>query len=255
MDAEISSKAYEYLYATIQTADWISDDYKKVAELYKNHSALKELYMCIYDGVNIDVLEVMAVDDDIEEILKKCRKKHLESEFLRRYSDVVDRINVITTKTEYEVKNMSNTVKYIADSLPAKGSIQELPEPIAVKEERVEDESYVESKTEDKQPIQEPIAVQVEKTSKPEEKNKSYWREMLRDSIGVLINKYRRNPRRTVVDMLSQGYSDEQINFIYSCIEEGMTSKEIDKFADPKIKVETMEQLKKVVIKEREKNG
>lgn len=255
MDAEVSNKAYEYLYATIQTADWIRDDYKKVAELYKNHSALKELYMCICDGVNIDVLEVMVVDDDIEEVLKKCRKKHLESDFLRRYSDVVERINVITTKTEYEVKNMSNTVKYIADVLPAKAKPVELPEPIVVKEELSETETQVEQKTEEEQPVKESAPFTVEISPAPEERSNQNWRELLRDPIGLLMNKYRRNPRRTVVEMLAHGYSDEQINFIYSCIEEGMTDKEIDKFADPKIKVETMEHLKKVVLKEREKNG
>ena len=254
MDVEMSNKAYEYLYATIQTADWISDEYKRVAEMYKNHAALKELYMCICDGVNIDVLEVLAIDDDIEEVLKKCRKKHLESDFLKRYSDVVDRINVITTKTEYEVKNMSNTVKYIADVLPAKAKPVELPEPIVVKEELSETKVQVEPKAEE-QSIKESAPLTVEKSPAPEEKSKQNWREVLRDPIGLLMNKYRRNPRRTVVEMLAHGYSDEQINFIYSCIEDGMTDKEINKFADPKIKVETMERLKKVVLKEREKNG
>lgn len=191
MEVEVSNKAYEYLYATIQTADWISDDYKKVAEMYKNHAALKELYMCIYDGVNIDVLEVLAIDDDIEEVLKKCRKKHLESDFLRRYSDVVDRINVITTKTEYEVKNMSNTVKYIADTLPAKGKKQELPEPIVVKEEQAEAEPPVKPKTEEQEPVPEATPLTVENTPATEERKNQGWRELLRDPIRVLISKYR----------------------------------------------------------------
>ena len=244
MEEKVNS-AYEYLYATIQMADWISDDYKKVAEQFKNHEALKELYLCICDGVSIDLLEVMVIEKDVEDLLRKCRKKHLESDFLRKYSDVVERISVITAKTEHEVKNMSSTVKYIADSLPAKKEHVELPEPIIVS---VETEEVTEIKSHD--------AIESEHFRVGVESEKNIQKNItLLEKIKNGFNRYTKNPGRTVVNMLSEGYSDEQINFIFGCVEEGMTPKEIDRFASPKIKVETMKQLKKVVLKEREKNG
>lgn len=258
MDEKVTNSAYEYLYATIQMADWISEEYKKIAEHYKNHQALKELYLCICDGVSPDLLEVFVIDKDIEEVLRKCRKKHLESDFLRKYSDAVERISVITAKTEHEVKNMSTTVKFIADSIPVKRDRNELPEPIIVKEESIIS-NQLEKRKEEQSPVFKPdnelLKQQHEKTINLDDSKKISRKEKFTKPIEFIINKYIRNPRRTVVDMLSQGYSDEQISFIYSCIEEGMTSKEIDKFASPKINVETMKQLKKVVLKEREKNG
>lgn len=254
MEEKISNGAYEYLYATIQTADWISEEYKKVAEQYRDHEALKELYLCICDGVSLDLLEVMVIDKDIEDILRKARKKHLESDFLRKYSDAVERISVITAKTEYEVKNMSSTVKYIADSLPGKTKNVELPEPIVVKEENelldqkaiVKESSYNETEI---------VHESETSSSTSKEQKRRSWFEKLIEPILLFFDKYKRNPKRSVIYMLSQGYSDEQISFLYSCIDEGMTSKELDKIASPKISVETMKQLKKVVLKERVKNG
>lgn len=247
MSGKESNNAYEYLYATIQIADWIGDDYKRIAEQYREHEALKELYLCICDGVSVDLLEVMAIEKDTGESLRKCRKKHLESDFLRKYSDVVERISVITAKTEHEVKNMSATVNYIADSLPVKTVESELLEPIIVMEEMDESEP-LETGKEDVIDI--PIAVVSETTQKNYKRGRTWFKPFF-----ALLDKYRRNPGRTAVEMLAQGYTDEHISFIFECIEEGMTAKEIDRIASPKIKVETMKQLKKVVLKERERNG
>lgn len=254
MNETVSNNAYEYLYATIQMADWIDDGYKKLAEQYREHEALKELYLCMCDGVSLDLLEVLVIENGIEEMLQKCRKKHLESDFLRKYSDVVERISVITAKTEHEVKNMSTTVKYIADSMPIKSEKEGLPEPIIISDviRDFESEETQETEADTKIDITEPI---VTATPILSASNQNSLKDKLFKPIATLVDKYKGNPKRTVIDMISKGYTVEQINFIYSCIEEGMTAKEIDKFASPKISLETMQQLKKVVLKEREKNG
>ena len=50
-DAKRVPSAQEYLYAMIRCAEWVSDDYKRLAEKNKEKlEILKELYICACDG-------------------------------------------------------------------------------------------------------------------------------------------------------------------------------------------------------------
>lgn len=261
MDSEKKIDACQYLYATIQMADWISDDYKRLAEKYLDNVALKELYLCICDGVNIDILELIEINDEVANVLSKCRKQHWESEFFRKYREEIEKLSVITASTQKEVKQMSGNVKAIVENMPSMNERFKMPEPDAVdyvqadktpsKKEEVEDTkenvpnfgtNNLEESAYKSRAIVEPMFIKKEKQG-------------ILDRFKNLFDKYGHNPKLTVLNMLKKNYNSEQIDFILSCYDEGMTVKEIDRFADPRINVETMKLLKKVVLKERKKNG
>ncbi len=56
--------------------------------------------------------------------------------------------------------------------------------------------------------------------------------------------------------LLKEGYDTDQLDFLLDCMEEGLTAKEIQRFASPKLPVKVMRRLKMIGEKERsEKHG
>ncbi len=255
MENETQSSAYDYLYATIMTAEWITSGYKELAEKYRNHPALKELYMCICDGVNIDLLELISIDDDAPEVLYKCRKQYLESDFTRKYQDAIDRITVITKTTENELKSLSGTVKQIAENIPVKDEAFFLPM------EEVKEEQFVFVDADPNDAVVTDFGTEVsEECSEDNIQSVSIQRisknKNLLDSLKMVVNVcFRRNPKNTVISMLEQGYKEDQITFVLKCMAEGMSEKEINEIAAPELSVQQMELLRKIKKKEKERNG
>ncbi len=64
-------------------------------------------------------------------------------------------------------------------------------------------------------------------------------------------------PLRVFIERkISEGFSGENLDFILTCIEEGMSQKEIDEVASPKLPVEVMQRLKELNQRKGEaKNG
>lgn len=261
MEKEAQNDAYDYMYAAIRTADWISSEYKELAEKYRKNTAIKELYMCICDNVNIDLLELVTIDEDTSDVLLQCRKKHLESDFTRKYQEAIDRITVITKSTEHEIKSLSGTVKQIAETIPIKEETFYVPEEDNVPADRTvvsesgsnEDEVQTFGKKE--------LAAEKEKDMNlnamehMENTVNRNWLDKVKCSISRLFMKCKKTPKMTVMDMLAQGYSNEKITFILTCMNEGFTEREIKEIADPALSLENMELLKKIKLKERKKNG
>lgn len=260
MEKEMQYDAYDYLYATIQSADWISSGYKELAEKYRNNRAIKELYMCICDNVNIDLLELITVDEDTSDVLMKCRKKHLESDFTRKYQDAIDRITLITKSTEYEIKSLSGTVKQIAETMPIKEELFYVP----TTNEEIDTQTMLEESMQDEEVVPK-FGTKIENKDKNEsifpstlefsKSSSNSWIDVFKQCFSYLFKKQKKNTKKTVMSMLEQGYKDEQINFILKCFVEGMTEKEIDEIADPSLSLQNMELLKKIKMKEREKHG
>lgn len=245
MEENKQYNACQYLYATIRTAEWISEDYKNFAEKYKDsEEILKELYLCICDQVSLDVLELVELNESVADAFKQCRKKHLESDFLRKYTEEIKRIKRITTATEKEVKNMSGTIKQIADSIPA---LDERLQPVSSKKEKSEDNEIQEVIQEDAN------VVSIQETDITDvQPKKRIVTNRLVDKVAALVShKTKGSPAAFVDELYSKNYSDEQIAYIIDCLEEGMKREEILKFAFPSIPVSMMKKLKQLQQKER----
>ena len=241
------SKACQYLYATIKEADWINDEYKQVAEKYKKtEDALIELYLCISDKVSLDVLELVELNENVAEAFRECRRNHLEAEFLKKYSRDIRQIKHIASATEREVKQMSGTVKQIADNIP---TFEELfmqpPEDTKsadakkkkkpTKQEAEKTDNIVPQK-ENKEEIQPEVVSASENNIMPGKKKQNF--------ITAFLNT--KSPAKYVESLVREGYSKEQVEFILECLEAGDSIREVKEFASPKIEVDLMRKLRKM---------
>lgn len=252
---KIQNTSYEYLYAAIQTAEWITPAYKKLAEKYKNTEALNELYLCICDNVKIELIEQISANDVSSEALANCRIQHKkELDFVKKYQELLEDITITVKNTQMEVKNLSSiicehTVENTeesevsffipeADEGEDKEEVLSFPEPDdAVLEEDSVPVSNVEHMPKEPLVIHKDTSVQ------------SYLN-IMKQRLKGLWNPLERLSKRTVVGMIEDGYNQEQITFLLQCMNEGMSEKEIDEISSPALSVEHMELLKK--IKERQ---
>lgn len=257
MENETQGNAYDYLYATIMMADWIASDYKQLAEKYRRHPAIKELYMCICDNVNLDLLELISIDDDAPALLEKCRRQSLESDFTRKCQEAIDRITVITKTTEHELKSLSGTVKHIAEniSVPAKEETFFIPA-----EDMADDEQFVFvgdtsnnvdvpnfGTADSAENLTEEAGTEVVSVQHHVKK------ENFLDRLMKLL--FKDKHKKTIISMLEQGYKEEQITFVLKCMEEGMSERDIDEIAAPELSVEHMELLKRIKRREQDCDG
>lgn len=233
MKKEKQTSAYEYLYATIKTADWISDEYKSFAEKYKDtQEPLRELYLCICDGVSIDVLELAEMNETVAEAFRDCRMKQLESDFIRRFSYDIKKLKNITTETKKEVKNMSGTMKQIADTIPTFDEMfmHDSPELVSIEVKE--------------QPRIGATSVKISAEKVDDVGSVSETKPQKVSFKGMLSKLHRERPVQYIETLIKEGYSNEQINYILECLESGVSIAEIKKFASPKIDVELMKKLR-----------
>lgn len=236
MEEGKKNEAYRYLYAAIQTADWINNDYRKMTDKYReDNAALKELFLCICDNVPIDILQIAELSQPVDEAFRRCRLKYLESDFLKKY----------TVATEHEMKNMSDTVKYIAEDIP---TFDELFDENELKKTQDIKGNIKEESTPPFDIEQNDMDTEVkvsETRSKPMKDN--WFKKKINAIMAKFLKKPQKKPSDIVLDMLAKNYSNEQIEYILSCIiDEGMSEKEIERFADPRIPVDVMRKLKEM---------
>lgn len=259
MEEKKTNSACEYLYAVIVTADWIGEEYKRFAEKFKGQDAiLRELYLCICDGVSLDILELAEMNESVEISFRECRRKHLESSVLKQYSDEIKRIRSITTATEKEVKAISGSVRQLADTIPALE--ESLNSPERKETEHLKEVEADLPKGADLKKIAEP-----QKGAEPCEERSVVSTEQkdirnagflsgTKKSLSVWIKeRTKRSPSDFVSRLYAENYSTEQVTFIIACIEEGMSEHDILRFASPNIPVEIMEKLKKIQERKQKK--
>lgn len=257
MEAELQNTSYDYLYAAIQTSDWIEPAYKKLAEKYRKSDALKELYMCICDNVSIDLIEVVPADDKASGILSQYRKQQLKSEFRRKYQESVERLEVITETTGKEVKKLTAAVEYITENMLLKDELFFVQEKDTIPEEEslnLHETNAAKDNNELKKSGDGIMDENVLSEALIIHKNIPFPSRLaaVKENLKELFHLGKGNHKKSVMDMLSEGYKQEQITFVLQCMSEGMTEREIDEISDPSLAVEHMELLKK--IKEHEKN-
>lgn len=236
METKTQNTSDEYLYAAIQTADWITPAYKKLAEKYKNTDCLREVYVCICDGVNIELLENLP-EDDFFDALQNCRKRHQESEILKIHRESMEYLTLISKKTELEVNNLSASVQYIIENIRRKEQTVIVPNPDESAKEDVESLPDEEDTHKELLVLHKDISV------------RSYLNE-IKQRIKEIWKPLEKSSKKTVMGMLEEGYSQEQITFILQCMSDGMSEKEIDEISSPALSIEHMELLKKIKEKE-----
>lgn len=271
---ESSNSAEEYLWGVIYYADWIKPAYKKLADAYRTNSkALRELYLCFCDKVPESALKEAAKSERVELAFKLCRKEHLEKEWLGEYSQKLQELSSVSSEIENEVKQMSGTVSNIAEAMPAWDEMfsKEIPDVLPTQTVSTELSSKSNKTVKQEKPpkvekVLESFSGPSDNSKKTEKtatesvtqkkKGKGNFFKLLKKKISEIF--YRKNtPSLFVIELYTQGYSDAQINFILDCMEQGMTEKEIDKIADPKIPVDMMKKLRDMHMRKKGdiKNG
>lgn len=236
-EKSLVGKGIQYLFATINSADWIDDTYKRFAEKYRNEEKpLKELYLCFCDKVPLELLIAAEQKEPVEFSFRLCRRKHIESEILKEHSNELEEIKHITAGMEAEVKSMSGTVSYIAAAIPTLDELFQSDEMPETEIERNERGGKKEHKEE----------AQVLCKEKTEFHCIGRLIKCIKMKLSEIVSLHQKEPARFVIELYAENYKEEQINFIMDCMEKGMKVSEIEKFANPKISVDMMKRLSRM---------
>lgn len=243
MEAEAKKipSAQEYLYAMIRCAEWVSDDYKKLAEKSKgNLEILKELYLCACDGLPIEKAQgALEKKRAPEKVLYALRKKFLEEKFSEGYEEEIHGIRKKAAKLELDVKRMKEEVNDIAERMPTLET--------AFPEQELQEIKPMESRTED---VRDTTADNMKQEQSQEDVPESGTHDAVkrkRLQRGFVGKKSRRS---YIENLLSDGYDNKQLTYLLDCLEGGMTPNEIEKIASPKLPVEVMERLRRMEEKQ-----
>ena len=238
-DAKKIPSAQEYLYAMIRCAEWVSDDYKKLAEKNKEKlEILKELYLCACDGVPVEKVQgALEQKKSSDKMLHAIRKKCLEESLTTDYEKEISTIQKKAAALEKNVNQMKDEVKDIKERMPTLES--------AFPEQRDKAE-----------PKAVPISGKSQKQSEePENRDKPEKKENVPKfgTDGKTLSKFdwirpfrAKAKRRYIEYLLQEGYDKEQLSYLMDCMEKGMTPGEIEKIASPKLPVEIMERLRQM---------
>lgn len=257
----------QYLYALIKCAEWVEDTYKQLAE--KNRAQpeiMKELYMCACDGVPVEKVIEALEKNPPEGALKFVRRKYLQSAAMEEYQEQIAGIKQTIGTLEREVKQMSGVFRHIAEHVPdldslfpeeaeaqnsvpksgTKEAVQENVPKSGTKEEN--QENVPKSGTRGKQ----------KETAKEEEQEK--FQEGVPKSGTRKKNRNlrfpwekKKGPADFIEKSLEAGYSNEQLEYLLDCMEEGLQVEEIERFSSPKLPVEVMRRLRS--LEERKETG
>lgn len=250
--------ADQYLITALFCAEWISAEYKTLADKHRNDPlAVRQIYLCACDKVPIDILRIASNTVSVEESLKKARQKYLEKKYSRAYADELHEIKSITNLLRKEVKNISGAVKHIADTMPSSEDTYFPSEPETETGNSVEENQANNNGTN--------VQEKMEKYQQQQKKEKNgIPKETLTDYAGIFwklkanvknIFDKKKDPIKFINELTAQDYSDEKIKFIISCFEEGLTEEQIRKFISPKLDIENMERLKNLYFKGDKQNG
>lgn len=243
MEVEVKKipSAQEYLYAMIRCAEWVSDDYKKLAEKSKgNLEILKELYLCACDGVPVEKAQgALEKKRAPEKILYALRKKFLEEKFSEGYEEEIYGIRKKAAKLELDVKRMKEEVNDIAERMPTLES--------AFPEQESQEIKPTDSRTEDvRDNASDNVEQEQSQTDVPE--SGTHDTQKIKRPQGRF---FRIKSRRSYIEnLLSAGYDNKQLTYLLDCLESGMTPNEIEKIASPKLPVEVMERLRRMEEKQ-----
>lgn len=241
-DAKKIPSAQEYLYAMIRCAEWVSDDYKKLAEKNKEKlEILKELYLCACDGVPVEKVQgALDQKKSSDKMLHAIRKKCLEESLTTDYEKEISTIQKKAAALEKNVNQMKDEVKDIKERMPTLESA--FPEQMDVKKKAEPEAVPISGKSQEQQ--EEPE--NGDEPGKKENVPKSGTGEKALSKFDWIRPFRAKSKRRYIEYLLQEGYDKEQLSYLMDCLEKGMTPGEIEKIASPKLPVEIMERLRQM---------
>ena len=211
----------------------VSDADMKVLESVQEWTVREWLYVCALDGINLkEFLGSFGKSKVTAEQIKKKRteslKKRLSGTETVTMQDLRNLKDEVKSACE-ESRKVRNAVTKMIQSNEAADIQSAAQEQIAEKEAIIADLKSKNSELEEK--------IRENKTEEPEQK-KRWW-------SSVFFFKRSREPQKFVEKYLQDDrFSLEQIEFLLECIESGMRSRDIEKFAIPGVSVEVMRRLK-----------
>lgn len=244
MDEEINVQAgktnlpgtgEQYLDALIRCADWVPTPYKKLAALNKARpEVMKELYLCACDGIPAEKAEEAQEKRPPEGALRFLRRKYIQNETMGDYTEELTSIKATASYLEKEVKQMSETLQHIADHVPNFDAM--FPERVLLQEKSETEDDKLQEKEDDKLQEKEDDELQEteEKTDSGLQKIKKKW----------AARKKQKGISYFMEEMMEKGYGTEQVDYLLTCLEEGLSVEQIRKFASPKLPIDVMQRLR-----------
>lgn len=236
----------QYLYALIKCAEWVEDSYKQLAEKKRTRpEVMKELYMCACDGVPVEKAIEALEKNPPEGALKFVRRKYLQNAAMDEYQEQIAGIKQTTGTLEREVRQMSGMLKHIAEHVPDLDSlfpeeveIQENVPKSGTKEENQENVPKSGTKEENQENVPESGMKEEIQKNVPKSGTKKKYR-----NLRFPWEKKKR-PANFIEKSLEAGYSNEQLEYLLDCMEEGVPVEKIERFSSPKLPVEVMRRLR-----------
>lgn len=234
--------AQEYLYAMIRCAEWVSDDYKRLAEKNKEKlEILKELYICACDGLPVEKVQgALEQKKQPEKMLHAIRKKYLEENLTADYENEIHAIRNKADALEKNVERMKDEVNDIIERMPTFESA--FPEQREVKEKAESETVPISDKSRENpdEPENRDEPEKKESVPKSGTSKKPWWR-------FNWIKQFKTKAKRRYIEyLLEEGYDNVQLSYLMDCIENGMTPGDIERIASPKLPVEIMERLRQM---------
>lgn len=224
----------KYLAAAIKSYDWMDEAYKVLAEKYQDKpKELREIYMCAYDGVPLDLMAVAENKEPAAESFSWIRKKHIEAQMQRRYADDLEEIRCISKEMEQDVKNISDMVRSMAEYVPFFDEM--FPEILGsgnISSERKKKPEQEKSPANSHENV---VPVSVGPLKRINEKVSSRF-----------LQNQKKDPSKFIRKLYVAGYKTEQIDFVLDCLAEGMSEWKIKHFIAPEFPVELMQRLKEL---------
>lgn len=255
----------QYLMALIKCAEWVSEEYKMLAERNKaNIEAVKELYLCACDGVPVEKAMAAIEKKPPEGALRFVRQKYMENITMGDYKEELSGIRNKADVLEQEVMQMSKTLQYIVSREPDFNAL--FPDK---EQKQGEDMQHARTELETAGIEENAVALKsaeeksTEQGPAPHSGTEKRMMEQAVPKFGTL-KKLRRmefpwQRKESVPEfvgmLLNKGYSSEQIDFLLKCIEEGADIKLVKKIASPKLPINVLQRLLKMEEREEKTNG
>lgn len=247
----------EYLAVVFKYADWIDISYKKLAAQYKkNFKAIRELYMCAYDKVPIEILTIAQNKEPVEESFRLIRKRYMESLIQNEYVQMLEEMSAM----HREVKSISGTINDMVDTIPY---LEELfadnrqSSNIGKETKEILNERSATNQENYEIDIEESKNINKKRENKSNKFQESFMK--IKEKVSENLFRSKVSPVVYIQGMTENGFSTEQITFILECIDMGMNKRELDNIAiSPKLPIEMMEKLKNMQLEKRkgyQKNG
>lgn len=265
--------AADYIYILLTKATWFNQEHRDMAEKHKGDAnALKELFVCALDGVNVDILKIASNQEMPVQAFRRARENYFEEIYTKKYKEELKEIQNGFVSMTKEVKGLSGKVDELNDFIPNLEEIFQQSVPIRgqktaelfPKGEKVDDvaEDILEPEANTVSAIEEDTK-DIEnsaKTESSEQKNETFETNNSSSQnrtykYNFLSSLFKGNPSKFVQELFKEGYEKEQIDFVIKCLEEGYTQRDIMKFISVKMSVEQMQMMKKIYDKERRKNN